>query len=145
MLGTIAEKSFRNLHKKYETERRKLKVTNRSGAGVTASNLETNRDEKLVQEDNGEEQEKDDHNVAVALVQSNESVAITNPKIPADSPSSAKILSVTGRPQLIKRNKRKDESEMETDLIVKLKEKLNSKKDEDGLYGNLLATKLRSL
>ena len=34
---------------------------------------------------------------------------------------------------------------METDLMVKLKEKLNSKKDEDGLYGNLLAAKLRSL
>ena len=29
--------------------------------------------------------------------------------------------------------------------MVKLKEKLNSKKDEDGLYGDLLATKLRSL
>ena len=32
-----------------------------------------------------------------------------------------------------------------TDLMVKLKEKLNSKKDEDKLYGDLLATKLRSL
>ena len=32
-----------------------------------------------------------------------------------------------------------------TDLMVKLKEKLNSKKDEDKLYGDLLATKLTSL
>ena len=29
--------------------------------------------------------------------------------------------------------------------MVKLKEKLNSKKDEGGLYGDLLSTKLRSL
>ena len=32
-----------------------------------------------------------------------------------------------------------------TRFRVKLKEKLNSKKDEDKLYGDLLATKLRSL
>ena len=80
MLGTIAEKSFRNLQSKYEAEKRKLKVTNKSGAGAgeikrsyiiegdNASNLETNRDETLVKEGNGEEQEKDDDNVAVALV-----------------------------------------------------------------------------
>ena len=34
---------------------------------------------------------------------------------------------------------------METDLMVKLKEKWNSKENEDGLYGNLLAIKLKSL
>ena len=34
---------------------------------------------------------------------------------------------------------------METDLMVKLKEKLNSNKDEDGLYDDLVAAKLESL
>ena len=86
-----------------------------------ASNWETNRDETLVQEDDGEEQEKDDDNVSVASVESKKSVAVTNPRIPANSPKT-RILSVTGRPQFTKRNKRKTESEMETDLMVKLKE-----------------------
>ena len=80
ILGTIAEKSFRNLQNKYGREKRKWKVTNRSGAGAgevkrpyiidslgwlepyfidreTASNWETNRDETLVQQDDGEVQE----------------------------------------------------------------------------------------
>ena len=34
---------------------------------------------------------------------------------------------------------------METDLMVKLKEKLNSNKDEDELYDDLVAAKLESL
>ena len=34
ILGTIAEKSFRNLRIKYGREKRQLKVTNRSGAGA---------------------------------------------------------------------------------------------------------------
>ena len=34
---------------------------------------------------------------------------------------------------------------METDLMVKLKEKRNSNKDEDGLYDDLVAAKLESL
>ena len=145
ILDTIAEKSFRNLRNKYGGEKRKWKVTNRSGARAgevkrshilhslgwlepyfieqeKASNWETNRDETLVQEDDGEEQEKDDDNVSVASVESKKSVAVTNPRIPANSPKT-RILSVTGRPQFTKRNKRKTESEMETDLMVKLKEK----------------------
>ena len=72
----------------------------------------------------GEEQEEDDDNVSVASVESNKSAAVTNPKIFANSPNSAKkskLSSVTGRPQFTKRNKRKAESEMETDLMVKLK------------------------
>ena len=111
--GTIAEKSFRNLQNKYGREKRRWKATNRSGAGAgevkrpyildslgwlephfiereTASNWETNRDETLVQEDNGEEQEEDDDHVSVASVESNKFVVITNPKISANSPKSAK-------------------------------------------------------
>ena len=170
-LGTITEKSFRNSRNKYGREKRKWKVTNRSGAGAgevkrtnilcslgwlepyfiereTASNWENNRHQALVQEDNGEEEEEDGDNVSVATIESNKT-AVTNPKIPANSLNSAKktrTSSVTGRPQLTKRNKRKaTESVMETDLMVKLKEKLNSKKDGDEVYGDLLATKLRSL
>ena len=113
ILGTIAEKSFRNLRNKYGREKRKWKVTNRSGAGAgevkrpyildslgwlepyfiereTASNWETDRDETLVQEDDGEEPEEDDDNVSVASVESNKSVVITNPKIPSNSLKSAK-------------------------------------------------------
>ena len=170
ILGTIAEKSFRNVRNKYRREKRKWKVTNRSGAGAgevkrpcildslgwlepyfiereTASNWETNRNEILVQEDDGEEQEKDD-DVSVVSVESDKSVTVTSPKIPANSPTSAKktrISSVTGRPLFTKRDKRKDESEMKADIMVKLKEKLNSKTDENGLYGDLLSTKLRRL
>ena len=83
-----------------------------------------------------------DDNESVASVESNKFVAVTNSMNPANSPNPAKktrISSVKGRPQFTKRNKQKAESEMET----KLKEKLNSKKDEDRLYGDLLATRLR--
>ena len=112
-LGTIAEKSFRNLRNKYRRDKRKWKVTNRSGAGAgevkrqyiidslgwlepyfigreTDSNWETNRYETLVQEDDAEEQEEDDDNLSVGSVESNKSVVVINPKISAHSSNSAK-------------------------------------------------------
>ena len=91
----------------------------------TVSNWVTNIDGTLAQEDDGEEQEEDDDNVSVASVELNISVVVTNPKIPANSPNSAKktrILSVRSKLQFTKRNKRKPELEMETGLMVKLKE-----------------------
>ena len=83
ILGTIAEKSLRNLWNKYEREKRKWKVTNKSCTGYgevkrpyilnslgwfepcftkreTASSWTSKRDETLFQEDDGEEQEEVD-------------------------------------------------------------------------------------
>ena len=99
------------MRNKYGREQRKWKITKKSGAEArefkhpyildslgwlkpyfiereTPSNWETNRDETLAQEDDGEEQEEGDHNVSVAPVESNKSVAVTNPKTPANSPNS---------------------------------------------------------
>ena len=96
------------MRNKYGREQRKWKITKKSGAEArefkhpyildslgwlkpcfikleTPSNWETNRDETLVQEDDGDEQEEVDYNVSVAPVESNRSVAVTNPKIPANS------------------------------------------------------------
>ena len=55
-----------------------------------ASNWNANRDETLVQEDDGEEEEDDDDNRSVASVESKKSVAVTNLKLPANSPNFAK-------------------------------------------------------
>ena len=55
-----------------------------------ASNWDANRDETLVREDDGEEEEDDDDNRSVASVESKKSVAITNLKLPANSPNFAK-------------------------------------------------------
>ena len=73
--------------------------------------------------------------MSVASVQSNKSIAVTNPKIPGNSSNSVKLefrLSQADHNSQ-KDKKRKAESDMETDLMVKLKEKLNSRKDEEGL------------
>ena len=99
------------MRNKYGREQRKWKITKKRGAEArevkypyildslgwlkpyfiereTPSNWKTNRNETLAQEDDAEEQEEDDHNVSVAPVESNKSVTVTNPKIPANSPNS---------------------------------------------------------
>ena len=86
-----------------------------------------------------------DDNVSVASVESNKFVAVTHPMSPANSPNSAGK-KIEFRLSKADHNSQKEtkgklaESKIETDLEVKLKEKLNSKKDEDGFYGDLLAT-----
>lgn len=65
--------------------------------------------------------------MSVASVESNKSIAVTNPKIPGNSSNSVKLefrLSQADHNSQ-KDKKRKAESDMETDLMVKLKEKLN--------------------
>ena len=80
---------------------------------------------------------------------SNISATATGPNPnPNKSDNNSKVSAVTGRQQFEKGvNKRK--AELETDLRYKLRDRLSSKKndtkDEDQLYGDLLATKLRKL
>lgn len=52
-------------------------------------NWETNGDEALVQQNDGEEQEEDDDISILGHGQSNKPVAKTNPKIPANSANSS--------------------------------------------------------
>ena len=57
--------------------------------------------------------------------------------------SDPNILKVPGRTPFTKQKRKLPEPDV--DFMNKLKEKLHSKKDDDQLYGDLLATKLRRL
>ena len=59
--------------------------------------------------------------------------------------SDPNISKVTGRTPFTKQKRKLPEPDADVDFMNKLKEKLNSKKDDDQLYGDLLATKLRRL
>ena len=59
--------------------------------------------------------------------------------------SDPNISKVTGRTPFTKQKRKLPEPDEDVDFMNKLKEKLNSKKDDDQLYGDLLATKLRRL
>ena len=59
--------------------------------------------------------------------------------------SDPNISKVTGRTPFTKQKRKLPEPDVDVDFMNKLKEKLNSKKDDDQLYGDLLATKLRRL
>ena len=59
--------------------------------------------------------------------------------------SDTNISNVTGRTSFTKQKRKLPEPDVDVDFMNKLKEKLNSKKDDDQIYGDLLATKLRRL
>ena len=59
--------------------------------------------------------------------------------------SDPNISKVTGRTPFTKQKRKLPEPDEDVDFMNKLKEKLNSKKDDDQLYGDLLPTKLRRL
>ena len=59
--------------------------------------------------------------------------------------SDPNILKVPGRTPFTKQKRKLPEPDIDVDFMNKLKEKLHSKKDDDQLFGDLLATKLRRL
>ena len=59
--------------------------------------------------------------------------------------SDPNISKVTGRTLFTKQKRKLPEPDVDVDFMDKLKEKLNSKRDDDQLYGDMLATKLRRL
>ena len=59
--------------------------------------------------------------------------------------SDPNISKITERTPFTKEKRKLPEPDADIDFMNKLKEKLNSKKDDDQLYGDLLANKLRWL
>ena len=119
----------------------------------TASNWQNNsvrieeNDDLEDLEEEEEQQENQDVNVStsapdspiqpVRQVQTQAQPSV--PSVPAKRTSA-----VTGRIPFSK-NKKKAELDLETDLMLQLKERISSKKDEDDLYGQLLAAKLKRM
>ena len=106
---------------------------------------ETSASQSIIEENDDEEEGnsgEEDFDESI-LVSSNNSAADTPTN--TGSKGEKNISFVTGREAYRKKSKRKPEGDLEADLMMKLKERLTSKKDEDQLYGDLLATKLRKL
>ena len=59
--------------------------------------------------------------------------------------SDLNISKVTGRIPFTSQKRKQSEPDEDVDFMNKLKEKLNSKKHDNQLYGDMLATKLRRL
>ena len=64
-------------------------------------------------------------------------------KISSATPNAPRKSVVTGRPAFKKH--KKEETDMDAELMSTLKERLEAKKDEDQLYADLLAAKLKKL
>ena len=96
----------------------------------------------------GGEQDKDD-NLSVLSNTSNASCANSNTEVSSDTMNASqgmRVSTVTGRQSFRIEKKRKTDSKtLEDDLMLTIKDRLSSKKDEDQLFGELLATKLRKL
>ena len=95
--------------------------------------------EAAVNDDDNEELDDIDNQSIVS------SVSDTNASILGES-SSKQISNVSSR-QKFQKGSNKRTAELETDLMYKLRDRLssNNEKDDDQLYGDLLATKLRKL
>lgn len=181
LLGSTAEKSFRNLRNRYGREKRKWKSNNKSGAGAkdvkrpaildafgwlesyiiereTTSNW--NADDTSVEPTQVESEDEEDKDIEGDEEYGNDddkgndsisinsdapsSPAVTNSKIGSKPSKVLKVSAVTGRMQFQKKTVKRA-ADLETELMQSLKERLGSKKDEDQLYGDLLATKMRKL
>ena len=95
-------------------------------------------------EDEQEEQQDGDDDISIASSDVyNNSGSL---QMPLDvKQSDPNISKVNGRTPFTKQKRKLLEPEVDVDFMNKLKEKLNSKKDYDQLYGDLLASKLRRL
>ena len=160
-----AETQFRNVRNQYSSEKRKLKETNKSGAGAKNVNVRlseifpylrwlepyfverqtsTNFQSQMHLEDEQEEERDGDDNISLASsdVYSNSgSFEVTLAVKQFDTI----ISKVTWRTPFTKQKRKLPEPDEDVDFMNELKEKLNSKKDDDQLYGDLLGTKLRRL
>ena len=88
----------------------------------------------------GEEQDGDDNISMASSDVKNNSGSLEMPL--AVKQSDPNISKVTGRTPFTKQKRKLPEPDEDVDFMNKLKEKLNSKKDDDQLYRDLLATKL---
>lgn len=127
--------------------------------GDTSTNFESFQSIELDNEDDDEDNDDfDNHSIDsedlnMSTIVTNESSTVElnttlqknkGKKTSSTTPNDpSRKSAVTGRLPF-KRHK-KEEPDMDADLMLKLKEKLGTKKDEDQLYGKLLAAKLRKL
>ena len=95
-------------------------------------------------EDEQEEEQDGDDNISIASsdVYNNSGSLEMQFAVKQSYPNISKI---TGGTPFTKQKRKLPEPDVDVDFMNKLKEKLNSKKDGDQLYGDLLATKLRRL
>ena len=120
----------------------------------TSTNFEPTQSVELDERDEEEEINDDLNNRSVCSEDSFMSAIVTKPneasqqknnvkKISSATPNAPRKSVVTGRPAFKKH--KKEETDMDDELMSTLKARLEAKKDENQLYADLLAAKLRKL